>query len=193
MRDAAADRSAAATRQAAEIAAKDADARTQDRVVANMSDALGQLDSGDLSARIASPAHDPFPAEYEALRLSFNTVAARLAETMTSIVGVAEEGRGREFAAMASEVRGLAQRALDSAREIKDLIHESSQHVQSGATLVARTGDSLSDILNRARGVSDQVAAILVAANDQSAARGEVNTGVNQLDQVTQQNAAVTE
>ncbi|WP_042251462.1 methyl-accepting chemotaxis protein, partial [Paracoccus sp. PAMC 22219] len=85
------------------------------------------------------------------------------------------------------------QRASGSAREIKLLISESASQVKAGSALVGRTGESLEQILVKAKEVSDQISAIALAANEQAIGLIEVNTGVNQLDQVTQQNAAVAE
>ncbi|MCC5970606.1 MAG: methyl-accepting chemotaxis protein [Pararhodobacter sp.] len=100
---------------------------------------------------------------------------------------------GRGFAVVASEVRGLAQRAADSARDIRGLIAESGEHVQTGASLVASTGASLDQIVATATRMQGLIADIATAARQQSAGLEDINAGVSQLDQVTQHNAAVAE
>lgn len=100
---------------------------------------------------------------------------------------------GRGFAVVASEVRLLAQRASESAREIKILISDSTERVGEGATLVSRTGESLSEILGRANDATSLAADIATAAVEQARGLAEVNAGVSQLDHVTQQNSAVAE
>lgn len=100
---------------------------------------------------------------------------------------------GRGFAVVASEVRLLAQRAADSAREIRTLISDSTKRVEEGSVLVRRTGESLVEILGRANDAAGLVADIAMAASEQARGLAEVNAGVNQLDHVTQQNSAVAE
>lgn len=98
---------------------------------------------------------------------------------------------GRGFAVVASEVRALAQRASDSAKEIKSLISKSAMQVKEGGALVGKTGDALNDIIERVGKVAGLVSDIAASSKEQSIGLQEINTGVNELDQVTQQNAAV--
>jgi methyl-accepting chemotaxis protein len=100
---------------------------------------------------------------------------------------------GRGFAVVASEVRALAQRSSDAAREINQLISASSQHVERGVTLVGNAGDALEHIVQSVSNISDHVARITSSAEEQSHGIEEVNAAVTQLDQVTQQNAAMFE
>ncbi len=102
-----------------------------------------------------------------------------------------ESGRG--FAVVAAEVRGLAQRSADAATEIKTLISESSDHVQRGVRLVDTAGTSITCIATRVRDISSSISGIANGANEQSTGISEINLAVAQLDQVTQQNAAMVE
>jgi methyl-accepting chemotaxis protein len=102
-----------------------------------------------------------------------------------------EEGRG--FAVVAGEVRSLAQRSASAAREIKILINDSSEKVQAGASLVKASGEALSQILSRTRKISDLVANIAAASDEQASGVEQVNTTVTALDDMTQRNAALVE
>ncbi|MCA0929759.1 methyl-accepting chemotaxis protein [Ruegeria profundi] len=100
---------------------------------------------------------------------------------------------GRGFAVVASEVRGLSQRTTDAAREIKGLISKSTQQVKSGVSLVGRTGTTLRSISDRVSHISNLVSAIADSTSEQATGLSEANIAVSQLDQVTQQNAAMVE
>ena len=102
-----------------------------------------------------------------------------------------EQGRG--FAVVASEVRSLAQRSAEAAKEIKTLIGQSVEKVESGAALVQNAGSTMDEIVNSVRRVTDIIGEISAAASEQSQGIGQVNVAVNQLDQMTQQNAALVE
>ena len=100
---------------------------------------------------------------------------------------------GKGFAVVASEVRALAQRSSDAAMEIKTLISDSSKQVERGVDLVGKAGEALNSIVGRVNHISQLVTDIAEGAVEQSQGLGEINTGVTQLDQVTQQNAAMVE
>ncbi len=100
---------------------------------------------------------------------------------------------GRGFAVVASEVRALAQRSSDAAQDIKQLITESNDHIHEGVQLVGRTGEELEKLIGRVGTISERVSEIASSAENQSVTLNEINTGVGQLDGVTQHNAAMVE
>ena len=102
-----------------------------------------------------------------------------------------EQGRG--FAVVASEVRTLAQRSASAAKEIKDLISDSVRQVHAGAELVGNAGRTMDEIVTSVQRVTGIMSEITAAAQEQSAGIEQVNTAVMQMDQVTQQNAALVE
>ncbi|MFG6433747.1 methyl-accepting chemotaxis protein [Roseateles sp. LYH14W] len=102
-----------------------------------------------------------------------------------------EQGRG--FAVVAGEVRLLAQRSAEAAREIKGLIGASVERVEAGNTLVGEAGRTMDDVVGQVRRVADLIGEISAASSEQSKGIAQVGEAVNQLDQVTQQNAALVE
>ena len=115
------------------------------------------------------------------LALNAGVEAARAGET------------GRGFAVVASEVRALAQRSSEAAREIAELIETSGRQVRQGVDLVNSSGQALDEIDHLVAEVDTLVQAIANSATEQATGLGEISTAVNQLDQVTQQNAAMFE
>ena len=100
---------------------------------------------------------------------------------------------GRGFAVVASEVRALAQRSADAAKEIKALVATASAQVDRGVTLVGQTGAVLERVVAQVGEVNAIVSEIAASAKEQAAGLDQVNTAINQMDQVTQQNAAMVE
>ncbi|KJV27208.1 methyl-accepting chemotaxis protein [Luteibacter yeojuensis] len=102
-----------------------------------------------------------------------------------------EQGRG--FAVVATEVRNLAQRSAGAAKEIKGLINDSANKVKAGSELVDQSGKALAEIVDSVKKVTDIVAEIAAASSEQSAGIDQVNHAVLQMDEMTQQNAALVE
>jgi len=102
-----------------------------------------------------------------------------------------EQGRG--FAVVASEVRSLAGRSATAAKEIKELIQDSVRKVEGGSVLVTQSGQTLEKIVASVKKVSDIVAEIAAASREQSSGIEQVNRAVMQMDELTQQNAALVE
>ncbi|MFK7870867.1 MAG: methyl-accepting chemotaxis protein [Roseobacter sp.] len=100
---------------------------------------------------------------------------------------------GRGFAVVATEVRALAQRSSDAAREINALISASGEQVEQGVDLVDKTGEALAAIVTSVSEVSKRISAIASSSKEQSIGLNEINSAVNELDHVTQQNAAMFE
>jgi methyl-accepting chemotaxis protein len=102
-----------------------------------------------------------------------------------------EQGRG--FAVVAGEVRNLAQRSAAAAKEIKTLIGDSVEKVEGGSKLVAQAGQTMEEIVTSIKRVTDIMAEITAASVEQSQGIEQVNTAITQMDEVTQQNAALVE
>jgi methyl-accepting chemotaxis protein len=100
---------------------------------------------------------------------------------------------GKGFAVVPSEVRALAQRSAEAAKEIKALISSSNAQVASGVELVGAAGRALGRIAAQVAEINAVVIAIAASAGEQATGLAEVNTAINQMDQVTQQNAAMVE
>ena len=140
---------------------------------------------------------------------AINTSSTRIADIIGVIDGIAfqtnilalnaaveaaragEQGRG--FAVVASEVRALAGRSAEAAKEIKQLIETSVQNVGEGCKLVEQAGSTMDEIVVSVRRVADIMGEISTASQDQSSGIDQINQAVGQMDQVTQQNAALVE
>lgn len=157
------------------------EAESGGEVVREAVDAMSEIESSAEKISQIIGVIDEIAFQTNLLALNAGVEAARAGEA------------GRGFAVVASEVRALAQRSSDAAKEIKSLIMASSQHVASGVDLVGRTGKALTEIVEKVATMSSLVGEIASSAEEQATGLSQVNTAVNQMDQVTQQNAAMVE
>ncbi|NTE67571.1 methyl-accepting chemotaxis protein, partial [Agrobacterium tumefaciens] len=150
-------------------------------IVRNAVDAMGRIE--DSSKRIGQiiSVIDEIAFQTNLLALNAGVEAARAGEA------------GRGFAVVAQEVRELAQRSANAAKEIKTLINRSAEEVGGGVALVRSTGDALEEIVALVNRVDGHVNSIATAAREQATGLQEINTSVNHMDQMTQQNAAMVE
>ncbi|PZQ64368.1 MAG: globin-coupled sensor protein [Phenylobacterium zucineum] len=176
-------------RKSAEGAQTAREAVAQARVAADRSapvveQAIGAMDRIDNSSHQISQiigVIDEIAFQTNLLALNAGVEAARAGEA------------GKGFAVVASEVRALAQRSAGAAKEIKALISESEEQVKAGVGLVGQTGQALLTIGQQVTALDALVAEMAVSAGEQTRALSEVNAAVHQLDQLTQQNAAMVE
>ncbi len=150
-------------------------------IVRNAVDAMGRIESSSARINQIISVIDEIAFQTNLLALNAGVEAARAGEA------------GRGFAVVAQEVRELAQRSANAAKEIKTLISDSAAEVGNGVALVRSTGEALVEIEKLVNQVNDHVNSIATASREQATGLQEINTSVNHMDQMTQQNAAMVE
>ncbi len=150
-------------------------------VVRNAVEAMGRIEQASSEIGQITNVIDEIAFQTNLLALNAGVEAARAGDA------------GKGFAVVAQEVRELAQRAASAAKDIKGLIAKSGSEVATGVKLVQETGQVLGQIETRVLKINDHIHSIAIAAREQSTGLSEVSIAVNQMDQVTQQNAAMVE
>jgi methyl-accepting chemotaxis protein len=150
-------------------------------VVSDAVSAMGEINQGSKKISEIISVIDEIAFQTNLLALNASVEAAR----------VGEQGRG--FAVVAAEVRNLAGRSATAAKEIKSLVNDTVQKVQDGSDLVNQSGTQLNEIVAAVKKVADIISEISAASIEQSAGIEQVNKAVMQMDQMTQQNAALVE
>jgi methyl-accepting chemotaxis protein len=174
--------SADAARQASRLASAAAQEATQGgAVVAQVVSTMDQINTSSRQIAEIIGVIDSIAFQTNILALNAAVEAARAGE------------QGRGFSVVASEVRSLAGRSAQAAKEIRGLIAASVDKVQVGSQLVANAGQSMGQIVNSVQRVAQMIGEISAASSEQSNGIGQVNSAVAQLDQMTQQNAALVE
>lgn len=163
------------------VASTTAEAQESGKIVRQAIDAMGDIDQSSRKIAQIIGVIDSIATQTNLLALNAGVEAARAGEA------------GRGFAVVAAEIRDLARRCAKAAKEIDGLISASNAQIGRGVALVGETGETLQRIVGQIAGVNDVVAEIADRARQQAANLTEVNLAVGQMDQFTQQNAAMAE
>jgi methyl-accepting chemotaxis protein len=175
-------RSAEGASQASKAAsAARVDAERSGEVVRHAVEAMSEIEASSKQIGQIIGVIDEIAFQTNLLALNAGVEAARAGDA------------GRGFAVVAQEVRALAQRSADAAREIKTLISSSNAHVERGVRLVGETGGALGDIVGKVAQIDSLINEIARSSSEQATGLNQVNAAVNQMDQVTQRNAAMVE
>jgi methyl-accepting chemotaxis protein len=156
-------------------------AQASGTVVENAIGAMSRIESSSAKITEIIGVIDDIAFQTNLLALNAGVEAARAGEA------------GKGFAVVAQEVRELAQRSATAAKEIKTLIQNATGEVSNGVELVQETGASLARIVRQVGEINDRISTIATSAREQAVGLREINTAVNQMDQMTQQNAAMVE
>ncbi|MET3663889.1 methyl-accepting chemotaxis protein [Caulobacter sp. 1776] len=163
------------------VATARSDAERSGRIVGQAVAAMTEIETSSSQVSQIIGVIDEIAFQTNLLALNAGVEAARAGEA------------GRGFAVVAQEVRALAQRSADAAKEIKTLISTSTQQVEAGVDLVGQTGEALSRIVEQVASIDALMKEISASTTEQATGLNEVNSAVNQMDQVVQQNAAMVE